>query len=116
LPCFILKLQQVLAQAGFAYVKHLDTLLSKAKAGVPGLKTVQMISICEAALQNQEEERLNPRERLHLQALAHMLSDEHPTALVTLLKLLRMCPGDMLALSLAMDLAQTVGDKGGALR
>jgi hypothetical protein len=106
----------VLAQAGIAYVRHLDTLLAQAKTGAPGLATIQMESLIDCAIAERENPHLNHRERLHLQALYHMRQDEHPTALATLLRLLRTCPGDALALSLAMDLAHTLGDKDAALR
>jgi hypothetical protein len=106
----------VLAQAGIAYVRHLDTLLAQAKTGAPGLATIQMESLIDCAIAERENPYLNPRERLHLQALYYMRQDEHPTALATLLRLLRTCPGDALALSLAMDLAHTLGDKTAALR
>jgi hypothetical protein len=106
----------VLAQAGIAYVRHLDTLLAQAKTGAPGLAMIQMESLIDCAIAERENPHLNPRERLHLQALYYMRQDEHPTALVTLLRLLRTCPGDALALSLVMDLAHTLGDKTAALR
>jgi hypothetical protein len=106
----------VLAQAGIAYVRHLDTLLAQAKTGAPGLATIQMESLIDCAIAERENPHLNHRERLHLQALYYMRQDEHPTALATLLRLLRTCPGDALALSLGMDLAHTLGDKNAALR
>lgn len=106
----------LLAQAGIAYVRHLDTLLLQARAGAPGLSAIQMESLIDCAVAERDNPHLNPRERLHLTALYYMRQDEHPTALATLLRLLRTCPGDALALSLVMDLAHTLGDKASALR
>jgi Tfp pilus assembly protein PilF len=62
------------------------------------------------------EHVFNDRECMHLQALNHLLQDQYPTALITYLKILRSCPGDALAMSLAMDLAHVLGDKQAALR
>lgn len=110
----------LLAQAGVAYVKHLDTLLIKANPGARGLPKMSLMEIAETAVSclddDDKKNALEERERLHLQALQCLLDDEHQTALVSLLKVLRSCPGDLLALSLAMDLAFTVGDKASALR
>jgi hypothetical protein len=107
----------VLAQAGIGYVKHLDTLLKQAKPGAPGLPTIQMYDIAaRAVFHKNDTQRLNVRERIHLLALDYMLQGEYPTALTTYMKLLRSCPGDALALSLAMDLCLTLGDKQSAFR
>jgi hypothetical protein len=106
----------VLAQTGVAYVKHLDTLLQQAKPGAPGLDTVQMMDMAASAASKRNDALLNPREQMHLKALRHLLVDEHASALAILLRLLRSCPGDLLALSLVMDLAQTLGDKKAALQ
>lgn len=106
----------LLAQAGAAYVRHLDELLKQARSGAPGLPPIQMYDMAKAAVACKADERLNHRERLHLEVLDYLLRDEHPTALAAVLRILRMCPGDAFALSLAMDLAQTVGDAESALR
>jgi hypothetical protein len=107
----------VLAQTGIAYVKHLDTLLAQAKARVPGLPPVQMMAMAVNAVQYKDDrEHFNERECWHLQALYYLLINEYPTALATYLRLLRSCPGDALAVSLAMDLSMTLGDKSAALR
>jgi hypothetical protein len=115
----------VLAQAGVAYVKHLDTLLKHTKARVPGLPNIQMYDLALQAVArlNQDDDsdetdvkQLNQRERMHLTALKYLLLNEYPTALATYLRILRSCPGDALALSLAMDLCWTLGDKQSALR
>ena len=49
-----------------------------------------------------------------MHVLKFLLEDKHTYALVEVLQILRLCPGDALALSLAMDLANTVGDKDAA--
>lgn len=107
----------VLAQAGVAYVKHLDTLLQQAKSRAPGLPPIQMYDMAVTAAANKDNSRrFNQRERMHLTALHYLLQNEYPTALATYLRILRSCPGDALALSLAMDLSFTLGDKQAALR
>jgi hypothetical protein len=106
----------VLIQAGSAYVKHLDTLLKQTKPAAPGLPAIQMYEMAKTAAARKDDKHINPRERMHLQALDYLLQEEYPTALATYLKLLRSCPGDALALSLVVDLCQTLGDKQAALR
>ncbi|GKY97570.1 hypothetical protein MPSEU_000715300 [Mayamaea pseudoterrestris] len=106
----------ILAGAGVAYVKHLDSLLSHAKPAAPGLPVIQMIDLAASAVARKDDDCLNRRERLHLEALEALLQDDHSTALAIILRILRLCPGDTLALSLAMDLSQTTGDKDAALR
>jgi hypothetical protein len=111
----------LLAQAGVAYVRHLDTLLQQASPGVKGLPVVQMMDLATAVVETwmeHSDEALpwNERECLHVQALSYLLKDQHRRALSVVLKILQLCPGDLLALTLAMDLAQTIGDKRAALR
>jgi hypothetical protein len=112
----VISVAPVLAQAGTAYVKHLDTLLKNTKPVAPGFPIVQMYDTAQRAASAMNAIHLNDRERLHLRALAYLLKDEHATALAVLLRLLRTCPGDVLALSLAMDIAHTIGDKKAASR
>lgn len=115
----------VLAQAGSAYVQHLDQLLQHTQSVAPGMPPIQLMEMANTAVSHLEQavdgdesslSLWNDRERRHLQVLKWLLQDEHATALVHVLNLLRQCPGDALALSLAMDLSQTVGDKESALR
>ena len=73
-----------------------------------------MLDIARAAVANKDEPHLHQRERWHLQALECLLRHEHKRALLILLKILRNCPGDVLALSLAMDIAHVLGDKDAA--
>jgi hypothetical protein len=114
----VVAVASVLAQAGLPYVKHLDTLLKHTKARVPGLPCLQMydLAITVANLNDAIKQKLNQREQLHLTALQYLLRNEYPTALATYLRILRMCPGDALAMSLGMDLCSTLGDKQSALR
>ena len=107
----------ILAQTGAAYVQHLDVLLRKCKSRVPGLPPVQMMDMAYNAVQYKDDkEHFNERECMHLQALHHLLNQQYPSALVAYLKILRSCPGDALAVSLAMDLSHVLGDKQAALR
>lgn len=106
----------VLAQAGLVYVKHLDALLLQTKSRVEGLPPLQMHSMAITAVRRKYDTNLNHRERLHLAALDCLLQNEFPTALAIYLRILRSCPGDALAMSLAMDLSFTLGDKDAALR
>ena len=107
----------VLVQTGLPYVRHLDTLLAQAKSRIPGLPPVQMMDMARNAVQyRQDQERFNERECLHLQALHFLLENEYPTALATYLRILRSCPGDALAMTLAMDLSWSLGDKSAAMR
>ena len=110
----------VLAQAGLAYVQHLDTLLAHAKPGPPGVPTIQMEQFARSAVsQIDNKEHLTLRERLHLQALDYLLQSTnsgHATALTVYIKILEMCPGDVFALSQAMDVCWVLGDKASALR
>ncbi|KAL3789919.1 hypothetical protein HJC23_010604 [Cyclotella cryptica] len=59
---------------------------------------------------------LSPRERWHLHALHQLLQNNHRAAMGAYLRLLELFPGDLLALSLAMDVAYTLGDADLALR
>jgi hypothetical protein len=59
---------------------------------------------------------LTPRERWHLHALNQLLNDNHRLAMGAYLRLLELYPGDLLGLSLALDVAYTLGDTSAALR
>lgn len=112
----------LLAQTGVAYVQHLDTLLQQASPGVRGLPVIQMVDLAAAVVQTwhqakeQGELAWDERECLHVEALHYLVQDQHAKALSVMLKILQICPGDLLALSMAMDLAQTTGDSRSALR
>jgi hypothetical protein len=106
----------MLAQTGVPYIKYVDQLLSQVESGVEGLPPIQMMALAERAAAMKDHEHLNSREKTHLQALDCMLRHDHRRALVILLRHLQSCPGDCLALSIAMDLAHTLGDTGAAFR
>ena len=59
---------------------------------------------------------LSPRERWHLHALNQLLQNNHKEAMGAYLRLLEYYPGDLLGLSLALDVAYTLGDAGLGLR
>lgn len=111
----VVAIAPVLVQTGNPYIKHLDTLLKQTKPPAAGLPIIQMYELAKTAAICKDDNHLNPRERMHLQALHYLLENEYPTALAIYVRLLRSCPGDALALSLTMDLCQTLGDKKNAL-
>lgn len=106
----------VLAQTGPGYVKFLDKLLKHGDSLVPGMGPLQMMAMAEAAIRRKDDPALNERERDHIHAFEHMMKYDHETALMAYLKILRKCPGDILALTLAIDVACMLGDKEAALR
>jgi hypothetical protein len=106
----------MLVQTGVGYMKYVDHLLSKVESGVEGLPPIQLSALAHKAASQKDDKHLNPRERAHLQVLDCLLRNDHKRALVILLRHLQKCPGDGLALSLALDLAHTVGDSSAALR
>ena len=59
---------------------------------------------------------LTPRERWHLHALHQLLQNNHRDAMGAYLRLLELYPGDVLGLSLALDVAHALGDSNAALR
>ena len=100
----------LLVAGGAAYLMNLDQKYFKLKG---------KNSICvmvQAAIDRRNDERLSRREMLHLWAMHYLFLNEHEKALNTLAQLLESCPGDALGLSLALDLAQVLGDKKAALR
>lgn len=106
----------VLIQAGMAYVKNLDNLLKQTRPIAKGMPDIQMYEMVETAVRQKDDTAWNDRERRHLQALEYLLSRQYDQALLCYLRILRVCPGDVLALSFAMDLSQIIGDKAAALR
>ncbi len=98
----------ILAFGGSSYLKLLDE--SYAKSMSPSFTT--MTKAATSYLENQNElDKLSDRERYHLHTLKYLLEDNHPMALSSLRKLLELCPGDALGLSLALDIASVIGDK-----
>jgi hypothetical protein len=104
----------LLAQANVGYLRTMDSLLKQVDSGVS--VPVSMLDIATTAASMRDDERLTTRERRHLEALHHMLRHERRQAMVILLRLLQQAPGDALALSLCIDLANTIGDGNSAMR
>lgn len=106
----------LLANTSASYTMHLDSLLAQTTPIAKGMPVVQMMGMAEAAIAYKEHPDLDSREHMHLQTLQLLMEDKHSLALLHVLRILRICPGDALALSLAMDLAQTLGDKEAAMQ
>ena len=108
----------LLAHAGSAYVRHLDTFLEQANTSeIPYFDhKLHLIELTEIAVARKNDTILNQRESLHLEALEYLLYDESRKALATYFRIIRLCPGDVLALSIAMDLAHKLSDSSAALR
>jgi hypothetical protein len=106
----------LLVQTGVSYINYVDHLLKQVPSGVDGLPPLQMMTLARNAADARENEKLNQRDRAHLQALDCLLRHDYKRALTILTRHLQSCPGDGLALSLVMDLAHTVGDKDAAFR
>ena len=106
----------MIAQTGVGYVGFVDHLLGQVNSGVEGLPPIQLMKLAKIAVSMKDHVHLNAREQTHLLALDCMLRHDHRRALMILLRHLQLCPGDALALSVAMDLAHTVGDRNAALR
>ena len=110
----------LLAQAGSEYVANVDCILSSATvAASPRNPTIiQMMPMAHyaASFKDSDDDTLSPREQHHLRALHHLLDDDHRQALECYQKILQLCPGDALALSLALDVSSTLSDGAAALR
>lgn len=104
----------LLVQVNVGYLQTLDSLLEQAESEIQ--VPVSLVSMAQTAAAMKDDDRLTFREQAHLQALHYMLRHERQKALDILLKLLQQAPGDALALSLAIDLANAVGDRKAALR
>jgi hypothetical protein len=100
----------MLVQANVGYLESVDHLLAQTNdAGIP------LLQMAQDAVTYKDDERLTHRERWHLQALDCLLRHERNEALDIYRRMLTRCPGDALALSLAMDLASILGDRSAAL-
>ena len=106
----------MLAQTGIGYIGYVDSLLEQVESGVEGLPPIQLLKLAQIAVSMKDHKHLNAREQTHLTVLECLLRHDHQRALMILLRHLQLSPGDALALSLAMDLAHTVGDRNAALR
>ncbi len=105
-------LSPILAVGGSSYLKLLDE--SYTKRMNPSFVT--MVKAAVSCLDNGDIEYLTTRERYHLHALSFLLRDEHSKALSSLRKLLELCPGDALGLSLALDISWSLGDRQNAFQ
>jgi len=103
-------LSPLLANTGRAYLEHLD----RDYFSLQGEN--RLTYLAELAVQHRNSLQLTVREKFHLWALYHLLNDEHNKALATLSQLLETSPGDALALSLALDIANNIGDGNTAMR
>lgn len=110
----VLAVGPLLTHANVGYLNTLDSLLEQVVSGVDA--TVSLLDMTKAVVAMKDDERLTTRERSHLEALHHLLQHERREALDILLKALQQAPGDALALCLAIDLANAIGDRKSALR
>lgn len=112
----------VLAQGGQAYVHRIDKLLGATRCS-PGKTPPSLWKIANYATSFRDafatasdnnvtssSPLLTPRERFHLHALYQLLQDNHRCAMGAYLRLLELYPGDLLGLSLALDVAYSLGD------
>ncbi|KAL7544584.1 hypothetical protein ACHAWF_007964 [Thalassiosira exigua] len=128
----------VLAQGGSRYLNRIDKLLEATVvegAPPPSLRRLaeRAVSFRDAVLlpplgepgggEGSDPVRsapprhlLTPRERWHLHALSRLLEDDHRSAMGAYLCLLESHPGDLMGLSLALDVAHALGDADAALR
>jgi hypothetical protein len=110
----------VLAQAGVAYLYHLDHLLQQVDSKVQDYPNISLVRLTERAIEMLHDDEdpsvpLTSRERVHLQVLDCLFHpqtypDGHGRAMMILYRHLQKCPGDALALSLLMDICHTVGN------
>ncbi len=126
----------VVAQGGCHYLRRIDKLLSTTRDSnnetPPSMWTMAnyAVSFRDATLLSNTIESSNPdansdtsvhhlltpRERWHLHALHQLLHNNHRLAMGAYLRLLELFPGDLLGLSLALDVAYALGDSNAALR
>lgn len=128
----------VVAQGGMHYLHRIDKLLSTTREfttiSPPSLWTManDAVSFRDATLLSNTNDCSNndpdtysgpslqhlftPRERWHMHALHQLLHNNHRLAMGAYLRLLELFPGDLLGLSLALDVAYTLGDSNAALR
>jgi len=122
----------VVAQGGSHYLRRIDRLLDTTRDSVtlppPSLWSMahDAVSFRDAVLSSPENSSnnsdlepvhlLTPRERWHLHALHQLLQNNHHAAMGAYLRLLELFPGDLLGLSLALDVASALGDADSALR
>ena len=104
------------AQGGKDYVHRIDKLLSATQSPSPSLWKVanHAASFRDAFITTPDGDApvplLTPRERFHLHALSLLIQNNHRCAMGAYLRLLELYPGDLLGLSLALDVAYSLGD------
>lgn len=108
----------LLTQTNTCYLQTLDSLLGQTDSGIASLsdEPISLQIMVNTAVTMKDDERFTSREKAHLQALYHMIRHERREALGVLLRLLQQAPGDALALCLAIELANAIGDGKSALR
>lgn len=130
----------VVAQGGSHYLRRIDKLLSTTRESSnvppPSMWTManHAVSFRDATIStsksimesssfdsvtdsdNSIHHLLTPRERWHMHALHQLLHNNHQAAMGAYLRLLELFPGDLLGLSLALDVAFALGDSNAALR
>jgi len=105
----------LLAQAGSAYVQNLnDSYFSSSSSNFQN--KLNLMRVIKAASSLRHSPHLSKRERFQLLALHYLMNDDHQRALATLNDLLNSCPGDAFGLSLAIDIANVLGDRRSAFR
>lgn len=126
----------VLAQGGVHYLHRVDGLLAASSFADRHGSLIEMVRhatsfrdmfVSSPSMDSRSSEEyetcdvtsvpvLSPRERWHLHALDQLLHNNHRQAMGAYLRLLEFFPGDLLGLSLALDVAYTLGDADLALR
>jgi hypothetical protein len=104
----VLAFAPLLVHGGVAYLMNLDEHYWR---GTPSF-----YDIVQSAVGRKDDEKLTRRERLHLYSLGYLFQNEHAKALSILSKILEIFPGDALALSFAIDIAEVLGDEKSAFR
>ena len=110
----------LLAQGGKDYVHRIDKLLSVTRNTTgtpPSLWKIanNAASFRDAFISASDDDDdatplLTPRERFHLHALSMLIQNNHRCAMGAYVRLLELYPGDLLGLSLALDVAYSLGD------
>ena len=105
----------LLAQGGEAYVHRIDKLLQSTQASISLMQIAKHAASFRdtfilASGDIDATPLLTPRERYHLHALSMLIQNKHQYAMGAYLRLLELFPGDLLGLSLALDVAYSLGD------
>lgn len=109
-PMFtVAALSPLLAQTGVPYVQYLDNVIFP-KAKIDNLRLFELAEQTISLLSSSSKKDLSLRETHHIQALQYLTMGKYNIALRTYQHLLHLCPGDSLALSIALDLCNLLGD------